>query len=69
MIQLLVDLLVVFLPESLFCVCGWTGSFVVRVITLGRVNLAWGADLSTIGTSVIGMIFLLLLGSILFRIL
>ena len=66
MIQLLVDVLVVFFPEWLFCVCGWTGNLVVRAITLGKVNLAWGADLDSIGTSVIGMIFLLFLGTTLF---
>ncbi len=67
MIALLFDFLVVFLPEFLSYVCGWIGSLVVRVITLGKVNLAWGTDLGTLGTSLIGMLFLLLLGSTLYR--
>lgn len=56
-----------FLIQCLFyIVCGWTGNLVVRVITLGKVNLEWGADSDSIVTEAIGMIFLLLLGITLF---
>lgn len=63
MIELLFSFFVFVFPGCVYCMCGWTGSVVVRVITLGKVNLAWGADLDSIGTAVIGLIFLLLLGS------
>ena len=59
----MIEILVEFL---FFIVCGWTGNLVVRVITLGKVNLDWGVDSDSIVTEAIGMIFLLLLGIALF---
>lgn len=59
----MIEILVQFL---FYFVCGWTGNLVVRVITLGKVNLDWGVDSDSIVTEAIGMIFLLLLGITLF---
>jgi len=51
-----------FLVECLFyTVCGWLGNLVVRLCTLGRVHLDWGADSESNVTEAIGMIFLLFL--------
>ena len=55
--------MVEFLIQCLFhTVCGWTGNLVVRLCTLGKVNLDWGADSESNVTEAIGMIFLLFLG-------
>ncbi len=27
-----------------YIICGWTGSVIVRLVTLGKVDIAWGLD-------------------------
>jgi hypothetical protein len=63
MIQVLVEFIVLILFDT---VCGWTGNLVVRVITLGKVNLAWGVDSDSVVSEMIGTVFLVLLGITLF---
>jgi hypothetical protein len=56
-----------FFVDCLFHIlCGWIANLVVRVITLGKVNLEWGSCSESIVPETIGVIFLLLLGVTLF---
>jgi hypothetical protein len=49
-----------FIIECLFfTVCGWIGHIVVKVITLGKVDLEWGAAAESALTEWIGLFFLL----------
>jgi len=43
-------------------ICGWVGHIVVRILTLGRVKLDWGAESESNVTEAIGVIFLLMIG-------
>lgn len=45
-----------------FSICGWVGHVVVRILTLGRVKLDWGAESESNVTEAIGVIFLLMIG-------
>lgn len=50
-----------FFFEGVFLsICGWVGHVVVRTLTLGRVELDWGAESESSVTEAIGMIFLLM---------
>ena len=52
-----------FVFECVFLsICGWVGHVVVRILTLGRVKLDWGADSESNVTEAIGAIFLLMIG-------
>lgn len=54
-----------FVFECVFLsICGWVGHVVVRILTLGRVKLDWGADSESNVTEAIGVIFLLMIGII-----
>jgi len=52
-----------FVFECVFLsICGWVGHVVVRILTLGRVKLDWGAESESNVTEAIGAIFLLMTG-------
>jgi hypothetical protein len=52
-----------FVFECVFLsICGRVGHVVVRIVTLGRVKLDWGADSESNVTEAIGAIFLLMIG-------
>ena len=52
-----------FLFECVFhFICGWVGHIVVRILTLGRVKLDWGAESESNVTEAVGVIFLLMIG-------
>lgn len=40
------DMIIIqFLIRVIFIIiCGWTGSVIVRLVTLGKVDIAWGLD-------------------------
>lgn len=57
--------LIEWLIECLFyTVCGWLGHTVVWLVTLGRVDLPWGADAESILAEWIGVGSLILLGTV-----
>ncbi len=43
-----------------YTVCGWFGHIVVKVVTLGRVDLDWGSDSESVVSECIGFFFLVL---------
>ena len=50
-----------FIVECLFfTVCGWVGHVVIRVVTLGRVDLNWGSGSESVISEWTGLFFLLL---------
>jgi hypothetical protein len=47
-----------------FTVCGWIGHLVVKLVTLGRVDLDWDSGSESVITAWIGFFFLLLVGGV-----
>jgi hypothetical protein len=55
-----------FIMDCLFdTLCGWVGHVVVKVVTLGRVDLDWGTSSESVIAEWIGLAFMLIVaGSI-----
>lgn len=52
-----------FVFECIFLsTCGWVGHVALRILTLGRVKLDWGAESESNVTEAIGAILLLMIG-------
>lgn len=43
-----------------FTLCGWIGHIVVKVVTLGRVELDWGRGSESVLAEWVGLLFVLL---------
>lgn len=55
--------IIAFIFECFFYVaCGWFGHVLVKVITLGKIDLEWGADCESFVATIIGIAALLFIG-------
>jgi hypothetical protein len=54
-----------FIIECFFyTVCGWLGHIVVKTVTLGKVNLEWGAGVESVVADWIGLFFVLVVAGL-----
>ncbi len=54
-----------FIVECLFfTVCGWVGHIVVKLVTLGKVDLEWGSGSESVLAEWLGVFFLLVISGL-----
>lgn len=43
-VSLGMDIIELLVRAIYYTICGWTGSMIMRLLTLGKVDIAWGLD-------------------------